>query len=105
MTASLSSKSSRALAEGLELYFLERGYLVHEFMLVQQGSPRPQKNGWRLVGELKDENEMHDFIEYCEGKETGRIKWSHVLYSWANWKRYKRSPGAHKPRGSHRRRR
>lgn len=73
---------------------MPQGAEVHEFYLVQPGGLRPQRYGYHLVGELLDEDEMHEFISYAEGSFTGRLRISQVRYSWANWKRYERKKRA-----------
>ena len=81
---------------------MPNGAEVHEFYLVQPGSLRPQRYGYQLVGELTDEQEMHDFISYAEGSFTGRLRTSQVRYSWANWKRYERPKRARGASGRNR---
>lgn len=92
MTVYLSAKSSRGSALKHEIYFTERGAVVHEFYLVKPGHLRPQRTDWLLVGELQDEDEYDEFIDFCEQHigPNNRVRVPHVRYSWANWKKYQR---------------
>ena len=99
MTAKKYALASSAYATTHEIYFLERGIEAHEFNYIRPGSLRPIKHGWYLIGELKDEAEYNEFIDYCEAGIgfNGKIRLTHVRYSWANWKRYKRKARAPRP--------
>ena len=90
MTVYSSARSSRASALTPEIWFCERGASVHEFYLVKAGHLAPVMQGWMQIGILDDEAEYDEFIDYCEGTYSGRLRLSHVRYSWANWKRYQR---------------
>jgi hypothetical protein len=90
MTVNSSSSSSRDLAKTWELHFMERGAVVHEFLLLAPGSRRPQRYGYIQLGELQDKAEADEFIDYCERGKRGRIRNSWVLFAWANWKQYER---------------
>lgn len=103
MTVKKSLTGSRGFATKPELFFMERGAEAHEFYLVRANALRPQRYGYVLVGELQDENEYDEFIQYCEGSFQGRMRTSEVRYSWSNWKRYERKKRKAGPGASHRR--